>query len=99
MNSKIIVAAVVVVIIVAAAGSAVFLMNDDEKDYEYDPAKGWYSWDPITLETKTAYFSITPLLTTGTELMYKSIYGGEPNYAKYSLSLTYPTISSRMTVL
>lgn len=85
MNTKIVVATIVVVVIIAAAATVVVMNNNGEKEYEYDPSKGWYSWDPITLETKTSYFSITPLLTTGVEKMYEDIYGEKVDYSKYTI--------------
>lgn len=86
-KTKTIAIAVVAVIVVVAAAAAVVLSNNNGDDgYEYDTSKGWYSWDPITMETKTAYFSITPLLITAAEGMYEEIYDGTIDYSKYSMS-------------
>lgn len=84
-RTKTISIAVVAVIVVVAAVAAVVYTNSDD-GYKYDTSKGWYSWDPIAMETKTAYFSITPLLITAAEGMYEEIYDDTIDYSEYTLS-------------
>ena len=74
-KTKTVAVAVVVVIVAVAAVAAVVYTNNNDEGNRYDTSKGWYSWDPIAMETKTAYFSITPLLITAAEGMYEEIYG------------------------
>lgn len=85
MDKKIIAVGAAVVIIIAAIGGYI-MVNNDADHYEYDPQKGWRSWDPVVGETKTAYFSITPLLLDGTEKLYNDIYGKTINFDEYKLS-------------
>ena len=85
-KTKTVAVAVVVVIVAVAAVAAVVYTNNNDEGNRYDTSKGWYSWDPIAMETKTAYFSITPLLITAAEGMYEEIYGSEIDYSKYSMS-------------
>ncbi len=85
MNSKIIAVGAVLVIVIAAAGAYV-VVNKDSTEYEYDPSLGWKSWNPVVTETKTAYFSISPLLMAGTEKLFTEIYGKTVDYSKYKLS-------------
>ena len=86
MNKKIVAVAIVAILVVAAAISAIVVLNDKEKDYEYDPSKGWYSWDPTVAEVRSAAFSISPLLPDEVKGMYEEIYGGTVDYAKYDIS-------------
>ncbi len=86
MTNKALAVGAVALIVIVAAGAVVIYNNANSNDYEYDYSKGWYSWDPIAFETKTAYYSITPLLLDGTEKMYKEIYGKTVDYGKYSVS-------------
>lgn len=85
-KTKTVAVAVVVVIVAVAAVAAVVYTNNNDEGNRYDTSKGWYSWDPIAMETKSAYFSITPLLITAAEGMYEEIYGSEIDYSKYSMS-------------
>lgn len=85
MNTKILAVGAVLVIVIAAAGAYV-LVSKDSTEYEYDPSLGWKSWDPVVAETKTAYFSVTPLLMEGTEKLFSDIYGKTVDYSKYKLS-------------
>ena len=85
MDKKIIAVGAAVVIIIAAIGGYI-MVNNDADHYEYDPQKGWRSWDPVVGETKSAYFSITPLLLDGTEKLYNDIYGKTINFDEYKLS-------------
>lgn len=87
MEKKLIViSAIAVVAILVTTSAFVVLRNDGGEGYSYDTSKGWYSWDPIALETKSAYYSITPLLVEGTELLYKGIYGKDVDISGYNLS-------------
>lgn len=86
MDKKIISVSIVVIVVVAAVAAVVIVNNDGEKEYEYDPAKGWYSWDPIAFETKSAYITLSPGLVDGIEKMYAEIYGDEVDYSGYTIA-------------
>ena len=86
MDRKIVAVAAISILVVAATCVAIIALNDDDDEDKYDASKGWYSWNPITLETKTAYFTTTPLIVTGIEKMYNQIYGGDVDYSKYNAS-------------
>lgn len=85
-RNKTVAVAVVVILVVLAASVAVVYSNNSNDGYKYDTSRGWYSWDPIAMETKTAYYSITPLLIVAAEDMYEEIYDDTIDYCKYSLS-------------
>ncbi len=86
IDKKIVAVALVAVIVIAAATSAIVVLNDKEKDYEYDPSKGWNSWNPTAFDVRSAAFGISPMLPDEVKMMYEKIYGGTVNYDRYDIS-------------
>ena len=82
--------AIAVVSILVVAGAAVYFIGmgggEENKKVEYDPAKGWYSWDPIVVKYPTGKMSLSPQLVDEVEKMYIAIYGELPDYSKYKAS-------------
>lgn len=86
IDKKIVAVTLVAVIVIAAATSAIVVLNDKEKDYEYDPSKGWNSWNPTAADVRSSAFSISPMLPDEVKGMYETIYGGTVNYDRYSIT-------------
>lgn len=88
MDKKAILAiCVVAILLIAGVGCYLVVQSDDDDDkVEYDPSKGWYSWDPIVVKYPTGRMSFSPQLLNEVEKMYQTIYGDLPDYSKYSKS-------------
>lgn len=92
MNKTSVYAIVAAVIIVVAAVGAYAVLNNGDNDsgkekVQYDPSKGWYSWDPTVITYPTGKLSFSPQLIDTVESMYSSIYGELPDYSKYTADM------------
>ncbi len=92
MDRKSVFAIVAAVIIVVAAVGAYAVINNgnngtEKEKVQYDPSKGWYSWDPTVIKYPTGKLSFSPQLIDTVESMYKSVYGELPDYSKYTADM------------
>ncbi|AMK14210.1 iron ABC transporter substrate-binding protein [methanogenic archaeon mixed culture ISO4-G1] len=82
MDKKVLAIGVVAILLVA--GAAIFFMLPKEQKAEYDPAKGWYSWDPYVGDYGTSEMTSSPNLLKATEKLYTTVYTDLPDYSKYT---------------
>ncbi|MCQ2069673.1 MAG: hypothetical protein MJZ68_00895 [archaeon] len=92
MNTKGYAVILIAAVLVIVGAIAVIIMTDStpekisKEDHEYDPSKGWGSWDPLLTNTSSSNMTGSAYIAQVADYWYSTIYGEDMDYSKYSIS-------------